>query len=140
MEQIVKLNKWANAHTNILVDVFRVALGAFLFYKGMFFAQNTEYLTEIAQPFGFEQWSFFMVHIIPMIHLAGGVLIAIGLLTRLVVAIHIPILLGAAIVSFSGSTEPLIIAQTVSSLVLCIFFFVYGSGKHSADYRMKMNM
>lgn len=140
MEQIVKLNKWANAHTNILVDIFRVALGVFLFYKGMFFAQNTEYLSQVAQPFGLEQWSFFMVHLIPMLHIAGGALITIGLLTRLVVAIHIPILLGAAIVSMSGANEPLIIVQAVASLVLCIFFFVYGSGKHSADYKMKMGM
>lgn len=139
MEQIVRLNKWANAHTNIGIDIARVILGAFLILKGVLFAQNTSYLEEIAQPFGLENLSFFTVHLIPMIHIAGGVLIVIGLLTRLVTAVHIPILLGAVIVNFIGPINAMHLMQALASLILCLFFVVYGSGKHSADYRMKMN-
>lgn len=139
MEQIVKLNKWANAHTNIGIDIARVILGLFLIFKGVFFAQQGVYLQEVAQPFGIEKWSFFTVHFIPMVHIAGGFLITIGLLTRLATAIHIPILLGAVIVNFMGAMDALNLVQALASFVLCAFFLVYGSGKHSADYYMKMN-
>jgi len=139
MIQIVKLNKWANSHTNIAVDVLRVALGIFLIYKGIYFAQNGQYLEEIAKPYGLGSLSFFTVHFIPMIHIAGGILIALGLITRLVAVIHVPILLGAVIVHLTGTFEPQNLILASMSFILCVFFLIYGSGKHSLDYSMKMH-
>ena len=139
MEQIVRMNTWANAHTNIPIDLLRVAFGAFLFYKGLFFVNSSAFIAEIAQPFGLEGLSYFTIQIVPMFHIVGGLLIAIGLLTRLSAAIHLPLLGGALAVNIIGTIDASNLIQAGAALVLCLFFLAYGSGKHSVDYRLKMN-
>ena len=37
MNSVKDLNKWANAHTYLTLDLVRVALGVFLFMKGILF-------------------------------------------------------------------------------------------------------
>jgi len=44
MNNIKSLNKWANAHTYFSVDLVRIAVGVFLFIKGITFITNTQYL------------------------------------------------------------------------------------------------
>ncbi|MFC2175599.1 DoxX family protein [Bacteroidota bacterium] len=139
MDQITRLNKWANAHTNIPIDIVRVVFGGFLFYKGLFFVKSASYLVEIAQPFGIDGLSYFTIQTVPMFHIVGGVLIAIGLLTRLTAAIHVPLLAGALVVNLIGNLDMSNLLQASVALLLCCFFLFYGSGKHSLDYRMKLN-
>lgn len=135
MEIILKLNRWANAHTNYGIDALRVALGLFLAYKGIAFF-NSEYLDNIA---GSEGIYFLLTHYISMAHLAGGILIALGLITRLSALLQIPILAGAVIMNFTGTMNVSNLAQAGIALILCIFFLFYGSGKHSVDYKLKMH-
>jgi putative oxidoreductase len=135
MEIILKLNRWANAHTNYGIDALRVALGLFLAYKGIAFF-NSEYLDNIA---GSEGIYFLLTHYISMAHLAGGILIALGLITRLSALVQIPILAGAVIMNFTGNMNVSNLAQAGVALILCIFFMIYGSGKHSVDYKLKMH-
>jgi putative oxidoreductase len=135
MEVILKLNRWANAHTNYGIDALRIALGLFLAYKGIAFF-NSEYLDNIA---GSEGIYFLLTHYISMAHLAGGILIALGLITRLSALIQIPILAGAVIMNFTGTMNVSYLAQAGIALILCIFFLFYGSGKHSVDYKLKMH-
>jgi putative oxidoreductase len=78
------------------------------------------------------------IHYVVPAHFIGGLLIAVGLLTRWAVIAQIPILIGAVIINFAGemSTNNLILA--IVALLLCIFFAFYGSGKHSVDKYLKM--
>lgn len=135
MDVILKLNRWANSHTNYGIDGLRIALGLFLVYKGISFF-NTTYLDNAAPS---EGMLFFLTHYISMAHLAGGILIAIGLLTRLSALLQIPILAGAVIINFTGTMIVSNLAQAGIALILSIFFLVYGSGKHSADYKLRMH-
>ncbi len=49
---IVKsLNKWANAHSYYPIDLIRVALGVFLFMKGVDFMSNIQQMVAVLQPF-----------------------------------------------------------------------------------------
>lgn len=41
MGTIKTLNKWANAHTYYPLDILRIALGIFLFMKGVHFVSST---------------------------------------------------------------------------------------------------
>ncbi|WP_437394978.1 DoxX family protein [Flagellimonas lutimaris] len=138
MGYIKKLNKWANAHTNLVIDLFRVVLGVVFFVKGIEFMTNFEEMERLASPFQNVPGGMIILHYLVPAHFVGGLLIVVGLLTRWASIAQIPILFGAILTNFLGemNTNNLILAIIVS--LLCLFFIVYGSGKHSVDYYLKM--
>ncbi|RZS92251.1 DoxX family protein [Aquimarina brevivitae] len=138
MPTIKSLNKWANAHTYYMLDLLRIALGVFLFLKGVNFIANSQILVDLLNPVQNLAGSMIVIHYVAPAHLIGGILIAFGLLTRWSVAAQLPLLFGAVIINFVGEMNVvnLIVASVV--LLLCIFFLFYGSGKHSVDYYLKM--
>lgn len=138
MPTIKSLNKWANAHSYYPLDLLRIALGVFLFIKGINFISNSQILVDLIKPVQNLAGSMIVVHYVAPAHLIGGILIAFGLLTRWSVAAQLPLLIGAVLINFIGemNVANLIIAAII--LVLCVFFLFYGSGKHSADYYLKM--
>ncbi|MDR7210843.1 DoxX family protein [Flavobacterium piscis] len=138
MENVKNLNKWANAHTYLPIDLVRIILGVFLFMKGISFVTNIQYLQELISPIDQFGGGMFLLHYIAPAHMIGGIMIVFGLLTRWAIAAQLPILFGAVLVNFMGQmhSENLVLAVTV--LLICIFFLFYGSGKHSADYYFKM--
>ena len=131
-------NKWANRHTYYPLDLLRIALGVFLFIKGLNFMGNTHILLDLIKPFQSIGGEMIAIHYVAPAHLVGGLLIIAGLLTRWALIAQLPIVIGAVLINFMGdmNTENLILASVV--LLLCVFFIFYGSGKHSADYYLKM--
>lgn len=140
METIRKLNKWANSHTSLPLDVIRIVLGAFIFYKGINFSVHTNYLYNILNPLDEYLGTVMIVHYVTMVHLAGGILIVIGLITRLAVLVQIPVLIGAILINFIGVMNTTNLTASIVVFLACLFFLVYGSGKHSVDYALKMQM
>jgi len=140
MQILHKLNKWANSHTNILFDVIRIAFGVFLFIKGIQFSTYTDELVAIVAPSMSTMGTMFIVHYVAMAHLTGGLFIVLGMLTRLTIIIQIPILIGAFLINFSGEMVLGNLFQAIIALLLAIFFTIYGSGRHSVDYNLKLNM
>lgn len=138
MGTIKSLNKWANAHTYYPVDLARIMLGIFLFYKGTTFLSSTQYLVDIVKPLNDLGGTLFLIHYVAPAHLIGGVLIAFGLLTCWAVIAQLPILLGAVAINFIGEMNANNLITSSVVLILSICFMVYGSGKHSADYHLKM--
>lgn len=138
MGRIKSWNKWANAHTYYLLDLIRVALGVFLIVKGISFMSTPEQMTEVMKPFADIPGSWLTMHYVVAAHFVGGFLIIVGLLTRWAVGLQLPILIGAILVNFLGemNTTNLVLALVI--LLACLFFLFYGSGKHSADYYLKM--
>ncbi|KAF2331672.1 DoxX family protein [Flavobacterium ginsenosidimutans] len=138
MENVKSLNKWANSHTYLPVDLVRIVLGAFLFMKGVSFVTNVQYLHDLISPIDKYGGGMFMLHYIAPAHMIGGIMIIFGLLTRWAIAAQLPILFGAVLVNSMGKmhSESLLLAVVV--LLVCTFFLFYGSGKHSADYYFKM--
>ncbi len=141
MKTVVKLNKWANHHTYVVIDTLRVLTGLFLILKGVQFVTQTRYLEDILGSAGTSLGaSFILIHYVTMSHLFGGVLVAFGLLTRLSLLIQLPILIGAVAVNFMGNMNIDNMVQASIIVLLAIFFIIYGSGKHSVDYSLKMNV
>lgn len=138
MDTIKTLNKWANSHTYLPLDLVRVALGIFLFIKGIHFMSDTAILMSLFKPLQNMAGGMIIVHYVAPAHFIGGVLIAFGLLTRWTIIAQIPILIGAILINFVGemNTDNLILA--IITLLICSFFLLYGSGKHSLDYYFKM--
>nr|WP_315151918.1 DoxX family protein [uncultured Flavobacterium sp.] len=138
MNNVKSLNKWANAHTYLPVDIVRMALGVFLFMKGVYFVSNIQYLVELISPVDHVGGGMFLLHYIAPAHLIGGILIFFGLLTRWAIAAQLPILICAVIINFMGNMHQQNLLLALLTLGVCIFFLFYGSGKNSADYYFKM--
>lgn len=141
MNTVKDLNKWANAHTYFSLDLVRVALGVFLFMKGVSFITNIQYLSDLISPIdkiGGGVFGMFIIHYIAPAHLIGGIMIVFGLLTRWAIIAQLPILIGAIAINFMGKMHSQNLLAAFIILALCVFFLFYGSGKHSADYYFKL--
>ena len=138
MGTIKSLNKWANAHTYYPLDLLRVALGVFLFIKGIHFLNNMQSLIQLFEPIKDIPGGMVWLHYVMPAHFIGGILIAFGLLTRWAIIAQIPILIGALLVNLLGEFNTGSFLLATLTLILCVFFLFYGSGKHSADYYFKM--
>lgn len=138
MGTIKILNKWANAHSYFPLDLIRIALGVFLFIKGISFMGNTAELMSLFKPIENMTGGMLIIHFVAPAHFIGAILIATGLLTRWAIIAQLPILIGAVLINFMGemNSNNLIIATV--TLITCIFFLIYGSGKNSLDYYFKM--
>jgi uncharacterized membrane protein YphA (DoxX/SURF4 family) len=135
---IKKLNKWANRHTYWSLDILRMALGLFLVVKGFQFIGNSQKLYQMVESADSIAGSIIAIHYIAPAHLVGGLLIFVGLLTRWATIAQLPILIGAILVNLSIDNEGTELLLSVVTLILCLFFTFYGSGKRSADYSFGM--
>lgn len=142
MGAILRLNRWANSHTNFAIDAVRVLLGAFLFYRGVFFfapgneAETYRLLHSIPGPGA----NMVLIHYIALAHICGGILVVLGLITRIAIAIQLPILIAAVVVNCIGDVNMIGLLQSGLCFIAAVFFLFYGSGKHSVDYSLKMHM
>lgn len=138
MGRIKTLNKWANAHTYLPLDLLRIALGVFLFIKGISFMSDSAMLMELFKPIQNLAGGMIVIHYVAPAHFIGGILIAFGLLTRWVIIAQLPILIGAIVINFAGEMNSNNLILAIVTLLVCAFFFFYGSGKNSLDYYFKM--
>ena len=126
MNNVKRLNKWANAHTYFPVDLLRIALGIFLFVKGISFITNVQYLQDLISPIDTMGGGMFLVHYIAPAHMVGGIMIVFGLLTRWAIIAQLPILLGAITVNLIGNMHSQSILLAFLTLGVCLFFLFYG--------------
>lgn len=119
------------------LDVVRVYLGVGLMVRGALFIGRPEVLLDFLKrtdswfvPLAISQY-------VVAAHLCGGILLALGLGTRIAAALQVPPLIGAVLLVHSG--EGLLSAgQSLefAALVLAMLtaFAVFGSGRLSLDY------
>ena len=139
MDTSVKgLNKWANAHSTFWFDAGRIALGLFLIYKGGYFVSNSRDFEDLIAPASNFMGGMLTFHYIAAAHIMGGIMIVFGLLTRWALIAQLPILIGAVLLNFIGEMNAANLFISLVTLAGSIFYTVYGSGKHSADYYFKM--
>ncbi len=141
MVALKEINKWTNSYSKFYLFAFaRLMLGLFLFMKGVQFMGNIQGLIEIINPKQDLLISFFAAHYIALAHIAGGVLIFFGLLTRIALLVQLPILLGAVLINFITIMNVNNLFQAASILLIAIVFVIIGSGKHSLDYSYQMQV
>jgi len=131
-----QLDQWSITHHPRWLVFLRVALGIALFLKGISFLSNTLALETLLAESSLSLSPAWLILLITWVHLLGGFLIIIGLLTRWAVIMQIPILLGAVIFInvprgiFAAESE---FAFSLVILLLLIFFFAEGGGPLSLD-------
>jgi len=138
MGKIKSLNKWANRHTYWPLDILRMALGVFLFIKGINFMADSQMLVDLFAPFKNMAGAMIIIHYVAPAHFIGGILLFFGLLTRWAIIAQLPILIGAILINFVGEMDTTNLILASITFLVCVFFLLYGSGKHSADYYFKM--
>jgi uncharacterized membrane protein YphA (DoxX/SURF4 family) len=141
MNLLQRIDRWGETHHPRWLDVIRVLLGVFLFYKGVVFIQNIDVLKSVINESPvLTVMSFWLAHYIVFAHLLGGVLIIFGLLTRVAILANIPILIGA--IFFVHTSTGLFNVHgeaglSILVLLLLLFFLVEGSGPISFDEYMR---
>lgn len=131
-----QLDQWSITHHPRWLVFLRVALGIALFLKGISFLSNTLALETLLAESSLSLSPAWLILLITWVHLLGGFLIIIGLLTRWAVLMQMPILLGAVIFInvprgiFAAESE---FAFSLVILLMLIFFFAEGGGPLSLD-------
>jgi len=143
MNYLHRVELWGESHHSKWLDIVRVALGAFLCFKGISFLSNMSALIGLLTSSNMGSGSFALVLIgqfIVIAHLLGGFFIMIGLHTRLACLSQMPILIGAIfLLRFSGrdniGSDDLVLSIVV--LALLIVFLIMGNGPWSYDKMFK---
>ena len=141
MEKLHQFIDWAEAHPKVWLDCIRIYLGLGLFIRGVFIITNTraEFIRDLVSRFEFP-WlvTAGMLHYIALAHLVGGLMLTVGLLSRIAAWAQIPILIGAIFVhrgdGLMGGGQSLEFSGLV--LFLLIVFAISGTGPLSVDNGM----
>jgi putative oxidoreductase len=134
MNLLDRMEPWAEPKRQAWFDYLRIILGLFIVYKGVIFTMDIPQLQEMSRTVS-TMTSAFLSTFILAVHLIGGALLTLGLFTRWMCFLQLPILFGAVffvnLPQGSGSSAELIISLIV--LIGLCFFFVFGTGEYSID-------
>ena len=138
MNTVLKLESWADHHHPKWIDYLRILLGIILIMKGITLIINREQVMLNMEMSNIDVFSFLVTsQYVLVFYIAGGLLVAIGLLTRVMVLFQIPIVIATIIFIdyhkglFALNSE---LIYSVLILGLLIFYLIYGSGRLSVDY------
>jgi len=118
----------------IAVLLFRVILGGALFIKGVDFVRNKVVLKQVISETDYLDKFSFLEVAIPWIHILGGLFIAIGLYTRIVIFVQIPIVIGAIFVLLNTKTNSFQSPEMIFAVIILILLLIYlkfGDGFYS---------
>ncbi len=140
MNVFQKIETWGDTHQSKWFALLRIILGLIIFFKGLFFIQNTDDLNAMIANSAVSIYAVFLAHYVALAHLVGGALITVGLITRIAIVFQVPILIGAIVfvnARHGFYSMPSELGFSVLVLVLLLFFLVFGSGKFSFDEFMR---
>lgn len=142
MNLLNRFENWGDKHHPQWLDIFRILLGIFLVFKGIQFLNNMGVMINLlSNKMSFNSFILLLIgHYIVFAHVLGGILIAVGILTRFACIIQIPVLIGA-LVFINGSKEVLRpfseLFLVIITLLLLIYFLIVGNGPWSFERFME---
>jgi putative oxidoreductase len=138
MNSLLRFRNWGDAHHPKALDIIRMLLGLNLVVKGVQFFNNAPYLRYLIIENHIIRLSpgliTALINYITYVHLVGGIMIILGLFTRLAALLQIPVVFAA--VFFINILKPYMDAELwlgITMLVLLALFVVIGSGPWSID-------
>jgi putative oxidoreductase len=145
MSVITDVERWGNNHRPGFLDVFRIVLGVFITYKGLYFITHMNELEMTTS--GVNVWfaGAVLAHYVIFAHIMGGPLITVGLFSRVASALQIPILLGAVFLvnypkGFLSIAQHMELWLSIVVLVGLVVVMVFGAGRYSIDARRRREM
>jgi uncharacterized membrane protein YphA (DoxX/SURF4 family) len=144
MNLLDSLESWAEPKRFKWFAYLRILLGLFIVYKGITFTQNIPQLQEMSTTINVMMAAAMSTYVTTA-HLIGGALLTVGLFTRWMCLVQIPILFGAVILinypkgflSVAGNIE---FGTSVIVLIGLLFFFLIGAGSYSIDEIRRRDM
>jgi putative oxidoreductase len=132
-----RARQWMVHNRDLGMEAVRIYMGFAIFAQGVVFIQRGAQMMEDEGLRHLAYRSILLVHYISLSHLAGGVLMMFGLLTRAAAIAQLPILLGAVL--FVHGPEGLFAPAQGLQFILLVFFLVslvavMGGGRLSADH------
>jgi uncharacterized membrane protein YphA (DoxX/SURF4 family) len=138
------LRTWSAAHHPKWFVIIRIALGLILMAKGINFIRDSSLLDRLL--YGSSESAQNNTHWLPIVicwaNLLGGFMILIGMWTRLMCLLQLPILIGAIIfinVQKGGFAPESELGMAILALLLVVFFLIEGSGPLSLDGYFEKN-
>jgi putative oxidoreductase len=121
-------------------DLLRIYLGVALFIRGALFVANPDRLVGLVGSSGDWFVPLLVAHYVGIAHLGGGILLALGVATRVAALVQIPVLLGAVFLVHWGdgllrAGQSLELAGLV--LAMLVTYAVFGAGPLSLDHRAR---
>jgi uncharacterized membrane protein YphA (DoxX/SURF4 family) len=144
MYSLRHINAWSEKQPVFLMLFLRGALGLLLLFKGISFIVHTATLESLIAGSPFRESSHLLALYIGWAHLFDGVMIILGLLTRIAIIIQLPILIGA-VFFINGIGGGLLKADaslwlSILVLLLLLFFLFAGGGPFSMDNYLKKKL
>ncbi|MFC3560158.1 DoxX family protein [Pedobacter jamesrossensis] len=138
MSAIKKIQDWGDSHHPAWLDFFRIALGITLVWKGVAFWTNMEAFNSLmrGEQLGTAVSISILAHLIILLHIIGGLAIALGTHTRTFCLLNLPILLVATfLINLSGGIFRPYSEFWFSFSVLLglICFLIQGNGVFSVE-------
>ena len=130
----------------IWFDLIRIYIGLGLFVKGVQFSADTAYLSEAVRQAGASAFlcnavDVFGAHYVVMAHIGGGLLLAVGLMTRISTLFQIPVLAGAVYLAWRSEDGLFVRNQDLDFTALVLFLLVLillrGAGRLSVDHYLR---
>ena len=120
-------------------DLLRIYLGVALFVRGALFVANPERVLSLVGSTGDWFVPLLVAHYVGIAHLGGGILLTLGLATRIAALVQVPVLVGAVFLVHWGdgllrAGQSLELAALV--LAMLVTYAVFGAGPLSVDHRM----
>ena len=142
MSVITDVERWGNNHRPGFLDVFRIVLGVFITYKGLYFITHMDELEMTTS--GVNVWfaGAVLAHYVIFAHILGGPLIVFGLFSRIACALQLPILLGAVFLvnypkGFLSIGQHMELWLSIVVLVGLVVVMVFGAGRFSIDAKRR---
>ncbi len=143
MSPLIRLRDWLDARRELAFEIARIFLGLALFAQGVYFVTHVGVVRDLITRGGLRlnfTASVALAHYVALAHLAGGIMLALGALTRFAAAVQLPVLLGAVFLvrlreGLFGDTQGLQLSVLV--LVLLLLSVAHGGGKLSIDHYLR---
>jgi putative oxidoreductase len=138
MSTLQQIRQWSSVHHPRWLVIVRIGLGIFFFVKGINFMRDSTMLEQLI--YGNNHMALNSTGWLPILivwaNFLGGFMLMIGLWTRLVALLELPILVGAIIfinVQRGGFAPESELWLAILVLLMDIFFLVEGGGPLSMD-------
>jgi putative oxidoreductase len=141
MNSVQACRSWLRAHQDLFIDLVRIYLGGGLIAKAVFLMQHREFFSQMLADAG-NGWftPAFIGQYVILAHLFGGLMLVLGIATRLAAFVNLPILFGAVFWLYLpryANVEPrqhFEFAMLVAFLLMLLG--VFGAGRFSIDHLM----
>jgi uncharacterized membrane protein YphA (DoxX/SURF4 family) len=145
MSIITNVERWGNSHRPGFLDFFRILLGAFITYKGLYFVVHLDELQMTTSGINVYFAGMTLAHYVVFAHILGGPLIFFGLFTRIVSLVQLPILIGAVFMvnypkGFLSIGQHMELWVSIVVLSGLLIFMIFGAGRFSIDAKRRREL